>query len=87
MRGADAQGMNMYYATTAISGYRLRLVIHCSTLCLHTFRSEGSSSGRPRASSTFVVRSTGLADDYDDIVKWVSPNVLFGKMIEAYQLP
>jgi prepilin-type N-terminal cleavage/methylation domain-containing protein len=37
--------------------------------------------------TTFVVRSTGLADDFDDIVKWVSPNVLFGKMIEAYQLP
>ena len=37
--------------------------------------------------STFVVRLTGLADDYDDIVRWVSPNVLFGKMIDAYQLP
>jgi prepilin-type N-terminal cleavage/methylation domain-containing protein len=37
--------------------------------------------------TTFVKRPTGLADDFDDIVKWVSPNVLFGKMIEAYQLP
>ncbi len=37
--------------------------------------------------TTFIKRPGGLADDYDDIVKWVSPNVLFGKMIEAYQLP
>jgi hypothetical protein len=37
--------------------------------------------------TTFVVRPTGLADDFDDIVRWVSPNVLFGKMIDAYQLP
>ncbi|HKJ50619.1 MAG TPA: hypothetical protein VKB27_03905, partial [Gammaproteobacteria bacterium] len=26
-------------------------------------------------------------DDYDDIVKWVSTNLLFSKMIEADQLP
>ena len=26
-------------------------------------------------------------DDYDDIVKWISPNLLFSKMIEADQLP
>jgi len=25
--------------------------------------------------------------EYDDIVKWISPNVLFTKMIEADQLP
>lgn len=36
--------------------------------------------------TTFVKR-TGLADDFDDIVKWVSPNVLFSKLIEANQLP
>ena len=39
------------------------------------------------AQTTFVKRITGFADDYDDIVKWVSPNVLFSKMIEAGQLP
>ena len=37
--------------------------------------------------TTFVKRLTGFADDFDDIVKWVSPNVLFSKMIEAGQLP
>lgn len=37
--------------------------------------------------TTFVRRTTGLADDFDDIVKWVSPNMLFSKMIEADQLP
>jgi hypothetical protein len=37
--------------------------------------------------TTFVKRTTGFADDFDDIVKWVSPNTLFSKMIEAGQLP
>lgn len=37
--------------------------------------------------TTFVKRTTGLADDFDDIVKWASPNLLFSKMIEADQLP
>lgn len=37
--------------------------------------------------TTFVKRTTGSADDFDDIVKWISPNVLFSKMIEADQLP
>lgn len=37
--------------------------------------------------TTFVRRTTGFADDFDDIVKWVSPNILFSKMIEADQLP
>lgn len=35
---------------------------------------------------TFVKRN-GFADDFDDVVKWVSPNILFSKMIEADQLP
>ena len=37
--------------------------------------------------TTFVKRLTGFADDFDDVVKWVSPNLLFSKMIEAGQLP
>ncbi len=37
--------------------------------------------------TTFVRRPTGFGDDFDDIVKWVSPNVLYSKMIEAGQLP
>ncbi len=37
--------------------------------------------------TTFVKRLTGFADDFDDVVKWVSPNILFSKMIEAGQLP
>ena len=37
--------------------------------------------------TTFVKRTTGFADDFDDVVKWVSPNILFSKMIEAGQLP
>jgi len=37
--------------------------------------------------TTFVQRPTGFADDFDDIVKWISPSVLFSKMIEADQLP
>ncbi len=37
--------------------------------------------------TTFVKRPTGFADDFDDIIKWVSPNILFSKMIEAGQLP
>jgi len=37
--------------------------------------------------TTFVRRTTGLADDFDDVVKWGSPNILFSKMIEAGQLP
>jgi prepilin-type N-terminal cleavage/methylation domain-containing protein len=37
--------------------------------------------------TTFVRRTTGFADDFDDVVRWESPNVLFSKMIEADQLP
>jgi len=37
--------------------------------------------------TVFVKRTTGFADDFDDIVKWVSPNTLYSKMIEAGQLP
>ena len=37
--------------------------------------------------TTFVRRTTGFADDFDDIVKWGSPNLLFSKMIDAGQLP
>ena len=37
--------------------------------------------------TTFVKRTTGFADDFDDVVKWVSPSILFSKMIEAGQLP
>ena len=37
--------------------------------------------------TTFVRRPTGFADDFDDVVRWVSPNILYSKMIEAGQLP
>jgi len=37
--------------------------------------------------TAFVRRITGFADDFDDVVKWVSPNILYSKMIEAGQLP
>jgi prepilin-type N-terminal cleavage/methylation domain-containing protein len=37
--------------------------------------------------TTFVKRTTGFADDFDDIVKWISPSTLFSRMIEAEQLP
>jgi prepilin-type N-terminal cleavage/methylation domain-containing protein len=37
--------------------------------------------------TTFVKRPTGFADDFDDIVKWIPPSILFSKMIEADQLP
>jgi prepilin-type N-terminal cleavage/methylation domain-containing protein len=37
--------------------------------------------------TTFVKRPSGFADDFDDIIKWVSPGTLFSKMIEAEQLP
>lgn len=39
------------------------------------------------AQTTFVRRTTGFADDFDDVVRWGSPNLLFSKMIEAGQLP
>ena len=37
--------------------------------------------------TTFVKRITGFAEDFDDVAKWVSPAILFSKMIEAGQLP
>ncbi len=37
--------------------------------------------------TTFVRRITGFADDFDDVVKWGSPNLLYSKMIDAGQLP
>lgn len=37
--------------------------------------------------TTFVKRTSGFADDFDDVVKWAAPGILFSKMIEAGQLP
>ena len=41
--------------------------------------------------TTFVRRPTGFSEDdanpFDDIVRWVAPNVLFSKLIDADQLP
>jgi prepilin-type N-terminal cleavage/methylation domain-containing protein len=37
--------------------------------------------------TTFVRRPTGFADDFDDVVRWVSPSILFSRMIQAEQLP
>ncbi len=36
---------------------------------------------------TVFARPAGQSDNYDDIVKWISSNTLFSKMIEADQLP
>jgi prepilin-type N-terminal cleavage/methylation domain-containing protein len=37
--------------------------------------------------TTFVKRPSGFADDFDDVVRWVSPSVLYSRMIQAGQLP
>jgi len=37
--------------------------------------------------TTFVRRRSGMADDFDDVVRWVSPSILFSRMIQAGQLP
>jgi hypothetical protein len=37
--------------------------------------------------TTFVRRPSGFGDDFDDIVRWGSPSILYSKMIEAGQLP
>ena len=37
--------------------------------------------------TTFVRRRDGMADDFDDVVRWVSPSVLYSRMIQAGQLP
>ena len=37
--------------------------------------------------TTFVRRIDGFADDFDDVVRWVSPSILFSRMIQAGQLP
>lgn len=37
--------------------------------------------------TAFVKRLSGFADDFDDVIKWVPPGILYSKMIEAEQLP
>ena len=37
--------------------------------------------------TVFVKRRSGMGSDFDDLVKWISPNILYSKMIEAGQLP
>jgi len=37
--------------------------------------------------TTFVRRREGFGDDFDDVVRWVSPNILYSRMIQAGQLP
>ena len=36
---------------------------------------------------TFSTRSDAAGSEYDDLVRWISPNLLYTKMIEAGQLP
>jgi len=35
----------------------------------------------------FVRRPSGFGDDFDDVVRWVSPSILYSRMIQAGQLP
>jgi prepilin-type N-terminal cleavage/methylation domain-containing protein len=37
--------------------------------------------------TTFVRPRAGMSDNFDDIVRWVSPSILFSRMIQAGQLP
>ena len=37
--------------------------------------------------TTFVVRPGGFSDNYDDVVRWVSPGMLYSRMIDADKLP
>ena len=37
--------------------------------------------------TTFVRPRTGMSDNFDDIVRWVSPSILYSRMIQAGQLP
>jgi prepilin-type N-terminal cleavage/methylation domain-containing protein len=37
--------------------------------------------------TTFVKRTSGFADDFDDVVRWASPSILYSRMIQAGQLP
>ena len=53
---------------------------------MHSFIEAPVNGYKPPGGETTFVKK-GFADDYDDIVKWVSPSVLFSKMIEAGQLP
>jgi prepilin-type N-terminal cleavage/methylation domain-containing protein len=54
----------------------------------------GTASGNPYLlknvagnETTFVRRPGGQADSFDDVVRWVSPSILFSRMIQAGQLP
>jgi len=51
---------------------------------------DNSVNDRVFIDSTFVdIRTNVAATDlyYDDVIKWISPNILYSKMIEAGQLP
>ena len=37
--------------------------------------------------TTFVRPRTGMSDNFDDVVRWASPSILFSRMIQAGQLP
>ena len=37
--------------------------------------------------TTFVRPRAGMSDNFDDVVRWVSPSILFSRMIQAGQLP
>lgn len=45
---------------------------------------QDGTNDKVYASST---RNDSAGNEYDDIVRWISPNVLYSKMIEADQLP
>ena len=49
---------------------------------------EGENTDNTADGTTDIVFVKGSrSDSFDDIVKWISPNLLFSKMIEADQLP
>lgn len=48
---------------------------------------DGFQDGQNDLVYTFSTRSDLANNEYDDVVRWISPNVLFTRMIQADQLP
>lgn len=78
-----SHGVNGYYATVAGGGAPI-----ADGSATNTDEDTNGSVGGTTFVSKGITRSTtATGGDYDDIVVWISPNILFNRMVAAQKLP
>lgn len=77
-----SHGVNGYYATVAGGGAPI-----ADGSATNTDEGTNGSGGTTFVSKGITRSTTATGGDYDDIVVWISPNILFNRMVSAQKLP